>query len=115
MLGMLFALTLAAQDVPDAAALPSADAVVAKMVQHDDERRAALEGYTGVRRYVLDNPKHHKEAEMVVRMVYRGDGSKEFAVESCTGWGGARQHVFPRLLEAETEASRPGGPEDSRM
>ena len=52
---------------------------------------------------------------MVVRIVYRRDGSKEFEVESCTGWGAARQHVFPRLLEAETEASRPGSPENSRM
>jgi len=115
MLGLLFALTLAAQDIPDAAALPSADEVVAKMVQHDDERRAALQGYTGLRRYVLENPKHHKQAEMLVRMVYRKDGSKQFEIESCTGWGGARQHVFPRLLEAETEASRPGSPENSRM
>ena len=110
-----FALMLIAQDAPDAAALPSADEVVAKMVQHDDERRAALQGYTGVRRYVLENSKHHKEAEMVVRIVYHKDGSKEFEVESCTGWGGARQHVFPRLLEAESEASRPGSPENSRM
>jgi len=115
MLGLLFALMFAAQDIPDAAALPSADEVVAKMVQHDDERRAALQGYTGVRRYVLENPKYHKQAEMLVRMVYRKDGSKEFEIESCTGWGGARRHVFPRLLEAETEASRPGSPENSRM
>ena len=104
MLGILFALTLAAQDVPDAPALPSADEVVAKMVQHDDERRAALQGYTGVRRYVLENSKHHKQAEMVVRMVYHKDGSKEFEVESSTGWGGARKHVFPRLLEAESRS-----------
>ena len=115
MLPTLLALMLIAQDTPDAAALPSADEVVAKMVQHDDERRAALQGYTGVRRYVLENSKHHKQAEMLVRMVYHKDGSKEFEVESCTGWGGARQHVFPRLLEAESEASRPGSPENSRM
>jgi hypothetical protein len=115
MLGILFALTLAAQDVPDAPVLPSADEVVTKMVQHDDERRATFQGYTGFRRYVLENSKHHKEAEMVVRMVYHKDGSKEFEVESSTGWGGARQHVFPRLLEAESEASHPGSPENSRM
>ncbi len=115
MLPALVALMLIAQDTPHTDALPNADEVVAKMIQHDDERRAALQGYTGVRRYALENPKHHKEAEMVVRMVYQKDGSKEFEVESCTGWGGARQHVFPRLLEAETEASRPGSPENSRM
>ena len=115
MLLALVALLLVAQDTPDTTAPPSADEIVAKMVQHDDERRAALQGYTGFRRYVLENPKHHKQAEMLVRMVYHKDGSKEFQVESCSGWGGARQHVFPRLLEAETEASRPGSPENSRM
>ncbi len=115
MLPALVALIFIAQVTTNADALPGADEVVAKMVQHDDERRAALQGYTGVRRYVLENLKRHKEAEMVVRIVYRKDGSKEFEVESCTGWGAARQHVFPRLLEAETEASRPGSPENSRM
>src|SRR5689334_15297515 len=107
MLPALLGLMLIAQDTPVTDALSSADEVVAKMVQHDDERRAALQGYTGVRRYVLENPKHHKQAEMLVRMTYHKDGSKVFEVESCTGWGAARQHVFPRLLEAESEASRP--------
>jgi len=115
MLPALVALMLVAQDAPDTAVLPSADEIVAKMVQRDEERRAALSGYTGVRRYVLSNSTHHKEAEMIVRMVYHTDGSKEFEVVSSTGWGGVRKHVFPRLLEAETEASCPGSPENSRM
>src|ERR1035438_7154966 len=85
------------------------------MFKHDEERRGALHEYTGVRRYVLENPKHHKQAEMMVRMAYNKDGSKEFEVVSSTGWSGARKHVFPRLLEAEAEASRPGSPENSRM
>jgi hypothetical protein len=111
----LFALTLIVADAPKAARLPSADEIIAIMAQRDDERRLELEGYTSVRRYVLENVKHHKHAEMLVRMVYRKDGSKEFDVISSSGWSGARKHVFPRLLEAETEASRPGGPEDSRI
>ncbi len=115
MLPALLALMLVPQRTPGTAALPSADEVVAKMVQYDDERRAALQGYTGIRRYRLENSKHHKEAEMLVRVTYHKDGSKEFAVASYSGWGVARQHVFAKLLEAETEASRPGSPEDSRM
>ena len=111
----LFALILIAADAPNAAGLPSADDIVAKMVQREDERRSELQGYTSVRRYVLENVKHHKQAEMLVRMVCHNDGSKEFDVISSNGWGGARKHVFPRLLEAETEASRPGGSEDSRI
>jgi len=114
MLPTLVALMLVAQD-SDTVPLPNADVVVAKMIQRDDERRAALQGYIGIRRYVLKNSKHHKEAEMTVRMVYHKDGSKDFEIISCIGWGGARQHVFPRLLEAESEAARPGSPENSRM
>jgi hypothetical protein len=52
---------------------------------------------------------------MVVRMVYHKGGSKEFEEVSYNGWGAVRQHVFSKLLEAETEASRPGSPENSRM
>jgi len=115
MLTALITLTLVAQNIPEAAALPAADEVVAKMVQRDQERRSALQGYTSVRRYVLENTKHHKQASMMVRMVQRRDGSKQFEVINSSGWSGARSHVFPKLLEAETEASRRESAEDSSM
>jgi hypothetical protein len=85
------------------------------MITHDGERQAALHGYTSVRRYVLENRNHHKRAEMLVRMTCREDGSKEFVVVSESGWGGARRFVFPRLLEAEVDAARPGFREQSRI
>ncbi len=85
----------------------STDEVVAKIVARDSERQAILHGYTDIRRYVLENERHHKRAEMVVRMICREDGSKKFEVLSEDGWGGARKHVFPRLLEGEMEAARP--------
>ena len=97
------------------AALPSVDEVVAKMVQRDHERRSAFQGYTSIRHYVLENTKHHKQAYMIVRMTQCKDGSKEFKIVTSSGWSGARKHVFPKLLEAETEASQPGSPEDSRV
>lgn len=115
MLPQLFALLLATQDAPGSVTLPSADEVIANMVERDNARRAALQGYTSTRRYVLQNAKLHKEAEMVVRVMYRKDGSKQFEIAASTGWGGARKHVFPRLLEAETDAARPGSVEDSRI
>jgi len=37
----------------------------------------------------------------------RADGSKQFEVVSSDGWGEARKHVFPRLLQGEIEAARP--------
>jgi hypothetical protein len=96
-------------------AVPTADDIVARMLAHDGQRQAALHGYTGYRRYVLENRAHHKQAEMLVRMICRGDGSKQFEVVSASGWGGARKHVFPRLLEAEIDAARPGLRDRSRI
>ena len=43
------------------------------------------------------------------------NGSKQFQTVSATGWGAARSHVFPRLLESEREASRPDLRERSRI
>ena len=43
------------------------------------------------------------------------NGSKQFQTVSATGWGAARSHVFPRLLESESEASLPGVRERSRI
>jgi hypothetical protein len=95
--------------------VPTADEIVARMLAHDGERQAALHGYTASRRYVLDNRNHHKRAEMLVRMICREDGSKQFEVVSENGWGGAMKHVFPRLLDAEIEAARPDLRERSRI
>jgi len=91
------------------------DEVVSGMMSHDSERRAMLRGYTVNRRYVLENQGRHKRAEMVVRMICREDGSKQFEIVSENGWGGARKHVFPRLLDAETEAARPDSRDRSRI
>ena len=109
---LLFAAASAAGTDPT---LPSAGEVVAAMMRHDNERQTALEGYTALRRYVLENTAHHKRAEMVVRVTCTKDGSKQFETVSSTGWGGARKHVFGRLLDAESEASRPGARDQSRV
>jgi len=96
-------------------ALRTADEVVAKMLAADAERQATLRGYTASRRYSLENRDHHRTAEMLVRVICNPDGSKQFEVVSSDGWGVARKHVFPRLLEAETDAARPGARDRSRI
>jgi hypothetical protein len=104
--------------MPETGSIPelhSADQVVARMIARDSERQAALHGYTAYRRYVLENRAHHKQAEMLVRMICREDGSKQFEVVSASGWSVARKHVFPRLLEAEIDAARPDLREHSRI
>ena len=81
----------------------------------DNERQATFHGYTAYRHYVLDNQRFHKRAEMVVRITCLQNGSKQFDTISATGWGGARKHVFSKLLQAEAEASQPGFRERSRI
>jgi hypothetical protein len=93
----------------------TADEVVARMMARDNERQATFHGYTAYRHYVLDNQRFHKRAEMVVRITCLQNGSKQFDTISETGWGGARKHVFSKLLEAEAEASQPGFRERSRI
>jgi len=84
-------------------------------MSRDAERIAALHGYTAMRRYVLDNRGRHKRAEMVVRVTSHEDGSRTFETVSASGWGVVLKHVFPRLLEAEVESSRPDARERSRI
>jgi hypothetical protein len=94
---------------------PTPDQVIARMLDRDRERQSSLDGYTARRRYVLENERHHKRAEMLVRVTCVKDGTKEFEIVSSDGWGIARKHVFPKLLEAETDASHPGSRERSRI
>jgi len=110
---LIFVMALAAQD--STPQLPSADVVVARMIERDAQRQAASRGYTASRRYVLENARHHKRAEMLVRMECLDNGSKRFQTVSASGWGAARNHVFPKLLESESEASLPGVRERSRI
>jgi hypothetical protein len=95
--------------------LPSADEIVARMIERDSQRDAAFHGYVAARRYVLENSRHHKRAEMLVKVSCLENGSKRFETVSENGWGTARSHVFPRLLESENEASQPGARERSRI
>jgi hypothetical protein len=113
LLFLSFPVALAAEDA--VRLLPSADDVVARMVERDGQRQAALHSYTEARRYVLENPHRHKHAEMLVKMECVEDGGKRFETVSANGWGAARKHVFPKLLESETEASMPGARERSRI
>lgn len=86
---------------------PTAEEIVTRMAAHDLARQASIEGYAGMRRYVLENHKFHKRAKMLVQVQGDRDGTKHFEVVSEDGWGGARKHVFRKMLESEMETSRP--------
>lgn len=86
---------------------PTAEEIVNRMAAHDLSRQISIEGYAGMRRYVLENHKFQKRAEMLVQVQGDPDGTKHFEVVSQEGWGGAQKHVLHKMLESETETARP--------
>jgi outer membrane lipoprotein-sorting protein len=101
---LMSALPLAAQD---STTNPTADEIVTRMTAHDLARQSSIEGYAGMRRYVLENQKLHKRAEMLVQVQGDKDGTKHFEVISEEGWKAAQKHVLHKMLESETETSQP--------
>src|SRR5246127_2183226 len=108
---MISAATIASAQTSDP--LPSAEDVVAKMMQFDAQRQSELTGYTALRHYAATNKKRH--AEMLVRVSCDSSGAKEFTIVSEEGSGSIRKHVFHKLLSEETEASRRGTRSSTRL
>ena len=99
--------TSAAIAADDPGTLPTAEQVMSRMAAQDLERQSSIEGYAGMRRYVLENQNLQKRAEMVVRVKGDPDGTKHFEVVSEDGWKAANTHVLRKMLESESETSRP--------
>jgi negative regulator of sigma E activity len=106
-------LTLISAAVAFAADAPSADQIVAQLIERDHSRQAQLGSYTWTAQYVLDNKARH--AEMTVRWTRQSDGTKRYQIVSEQGDGGVRDHVFHKLLESEVEASQPSLQERNRL
>jgi hypothetical protein len=87
--------------------ISSADDIVARMLASDRQRENMGGGYTGNRRYVLENQRFNKHAEMTVAVNCDADGTKHFKVMSELGSKSANQRVLRRMLESEAETSRP--------
>ncbi len=85
----------------------SADEVIERVVQMNDVRAKALEGYSSLRTYHLEcHCLSHKKADMVVRTAYQAPNRKAFTIVSESGSGTVRRRVFKKLLEAEQESMR---------
>jgi hypothetical protein len=84
-----------------------ADEVIAKLVDHNSQRDKLGGGYTGSRRYVLENHHLNKRAEMLVSVKCDSNGAKHFEVVSEDGWKSANNHVIRKMLESESETSQP--------
>jgi hypothetical protein len=91
----------------DSGPLPTAEEIVTRMGSRDLQRQVSMEGYAGMRRYVLENQHLHKRAEMLVQVQGDPDGTKHFEVVSEEGWKAAQKHVLRKMLESESDTSRP--------
>jgi len=86
--------------------LPGGSIIAAKLTAQDAQRQHLAAGYHGTRRYVLDNDRMNKHAEIVVRVECSADGTKHFELVSQEGWKGAWKHVVSKMLASEAEASQ---------
>ena len=85
----------------------SADEVMRRVVQMNDQRAHALETYSSIRTYHLEcHCLSHKKADMMVRVEYEAPNTKVFTIVSESGSGTVRNRVFKKLLEAEQESMR---------
>jgi hypothetical protein len=107
LLAALFLLPASAAAADESPSLPTAEEIVARMGFRDLQRQVSIEGYGGMRRYVLDNQHLHKRAEMLVQVQGDPDGTKHFEVVSEEGWKAAHKHVLRKMLESESETSHP--------
>lgn len=83
----------------------TADQVVQKMLERNEQRARALESYRGTRIYQLEyHGLSRKSAELVVAMTYRRADEKKFCILSESGSALLQGRVLKRLLEAEAEA-----------
>jgi outer membrane lipoprotein-sorting protein len=85
----------------------SADEVMERVAEMNDQRSHSLVAYSGLRTYHLEcHCLSHKSANMVVRIDYHAPVKKDFTVVSESGSGTIRERVFKELLKAEQESMR---------
>jgi outer membrane lipoprotein-sorting protein len=96
-----------AADNPGTATLPTSDEIVSRMAASDLHRQSSIDGYAGMRRYILENRKLQKRAELLVKVNGDKDGTKHFEIVSEDGWKSANTHVLRKMLESESETSSP--------
>ena len=85
----------------------SADEVMQRVAQMNEQRSNTLESYSNMRSYHLEcHCLAHKTADMVVRAEYQAPNKKVLTIVSESGSGTVRSRVFKKLLEAELESMR---------
>jgi hypothetical protein len=95
--------------------LSDANEVMARVLLRDTQRESQSGGYAGHRRYIFDNEKMHKHAELVVDVFCDTRGTKHFNVIAEDGWKSANKHVLKKMLESESETSSPNVRPQTRL
>jgi Outer membrane lipoprotein-sorting protein len=112
---LLFPLAGAAGEGNASSSALTADQVIQRMIEQDEWRRSALQQYTSNRRYVVDNVKFNKHAEVTVREKYVYPGQKEFETLSGSGSDYIRHKVISKLIEAELDAAKNQNRDQTRI
>src|SRR6202051_4038686 len=107
LLAALFLLPASAVAADESPSLPTAEEIVTRMGSRDLQRQVSMEGYAGMRRYVLENQHLHKRAEMLVQVQGDRDGTKHFDILSEEGWKAAHKQGWRKMLDSESDTSRP--------
>jgi outer membrane lipoprotein-sorting protein len=89
--------------------------VIQRMLEQDKARRSALQQYTSNRKYVADNKKFGKHAEVAVREKYVYPGQKQFETLSESGSDYIRRKVISKLIEAEQDAAQNENRDQTRI
>src|SRR5258708_35583016 len=84
LLAALFLLAASVAAANESPSLPTATEIVIRMGSRDLLRQVSIEGYAGMRRYVLDNQNLHKRAEMLVQV--QGDPAAKRFVAGGSAW-----------------------------
>jgi len=87
--------------------LPTAEEIVTRMGARDVQRQVSHGGIcrdAAVRTREPTSPQTRRNARSSAR---RPDGTKHFEVVSEEGWKAAHKHVLRKMLESESDTSRP--------
>jgi len=105
---LLLCVTMEAQERTGTTAPLPPEQVIRNLQQHNAQRAAALEGFTGTRSYRLDYQGVGGEhvAEITVSVVYTAPNKKQFTIEAEKGSKALIDHVLKKLLESEQEADK---------
>lgn len=81
------------------------EALMSKLLEHNQQREARLRQYSSTRTYRIANSKGKARAESEVQMNFQAGGGKQFKTISEKGSGFVRGRVFKPLMESEVETA----------